>query len=253
MKSECRALYGGRLGAMKLGVVLAVLAAAAMGQTAHPPAAATSPGPVKVYTNSELQLKFSYPAELAPQDTESTNAMGQRMVYGENTQTGPASGGAPPAACTKTLLAVGARPTKGNGLDASLTLFDIDLHCLPAKAMKSKSVMDTALRGFASQGVTELGMMPIGEAVRYELDGHRAYFASSQGTPVAKTDVQSGESEVMAVATVEANGHILAWMVESNDLNFFNRMLASAVDLGTGPAQPLFPAGIHAGDTWSPG
>lgn len=241
---------------MKFGAVLAVLISlAAMAQTAPPPAAAatTGPGPAKVYTNPALQLRFSYPAELKPQNTESTNAMGQRMVYGENAQTGPAGGGAAPAACTKTLLAVGARPTKGNGLDASLTLFDIDLHCLPAKAMKSKSVMETALRGFASQGVTELGMMPIGDTVRYQLDGHRAYFASAQGTPVAKTDVQSGESEVMGVVTVEANGHILAWMVESNDLNFFNRMLASQVDLGTGAGQALFPAGIHADDTWSPG
>lgn len=240
---------------MKCSVVLAVVAAAmvGMGQTTHPPAAATGPETTKVYTNTELNLRFSYPAELKPQDTESTNAMGQRMVYGENAQAGPAGGGAAPAACTKTLLAVGARPTKGNGLDASLTLFDIDLHCLPAKAMKSKSVMETALRGFASQGVTELGMMPIGDTVRYQLDGHRAYFASAQGTPVAKTDVQSGESEVMGVVTVEANGHILAWMVESNDLNFFNRMLASQVDLGTGAGQALFPAGIHADDTWSPG
>jgi hypothetical protein len=77
------------------------------------------------------------------------------------------------------------------------------------------------------------------------LDGHPAYFAASQGTPVTTTNLQSSESQVMAVVAVATDEHIVALMLEANDLGFFNRMLASRVDFGAGPAQPLFAPGLH--------
>jgi len=241
---------------MKFGLVLAVVVTAGTAQAQAPraggTAAAPNPGPMKTYTNPALQLAFSYPAELQTMDGKGSAASGQRMVYGENALPN-AEHTSGPAACTTTLLALGTQPPKGQaGAAASLTLFDIDLRCLPPKAAKSKSVMNTALRGFASQGVTELGMMPVSEPVSYPLDGHRAYFAASQGTPVTKTDLQSNQSEMMAVVTVAANEHILAWMLESDDLEFFNRMLESRVAFGPEPGQPLFPAGLHGDDAFNP-
>ncbi|HEX4038794.1 MAG TPA: hypothetical protein VHX37_12110 [Acidobacteriaceae bacterium] len=200
---------------------------------------------MKTYTNPALQLTFSYPAELQRVDEKGAAASGQRMVYGESALP-DAQHSSAPAACTTTVLALGIGPAKGEaGPIASLTLFDIDLHCLPPKAAKSKSLMKTTLEGFASQGVTELGMIPVAPAAGYPLAGYRAYFAASQGTPVEKTDLQSSQSQVMAVITVAANEHILAWMLQSNDLEFFNRMLTSRVAFGPGPGQPLFPAGLH--------
>ncbi|MGB7136171.1 MAG: hypothetical protein WBD46_12825 [Acidobacteriaceae bacterium] len=240
-----------------LTAVVLVTPAKAQGSGAgqNPPpgtTAALHPAPMKTYTNPALLLTFSYPAELRTMDGKGAAASGQRMVYGESALPNAERSSAP-AACTTTLLALGRQPATGQaGAVASLTLFDIDLHCLPPKAAKSKSVMNTALRGFASQGVTELGMMPVSEPVGYPLDGHRAYFAASQGTPVTKTDLQSTQSEMMAVVAVAANEHILAWMLESDDLEFFNRMLESRVAFGPEPGQPLFPAGLHGDDVFNP-
>lgn len=234
---------------MKSAALFALLAAAAAAQTPRPPVTpAPDSGPARLYSNPALHLTFSYPAELQPQDPNATNAAGQRMIFGENAPPSATT----PAPCTKTLLAVGTRPSGASSLDASLTLFDIDLRCLPPKAAKSKSIMDETLRGFAAQAVTLLGMMPMGDIHHFLLQGRRAWFAASQGTPVAKTDLQTGQSEIMAAIAVEADGHILAWMFESNDLNFINRMLAGSVDLGVGPSQPLDPVGISPGDSLAP-
>ncbi len=200
-----------------------------------------------VYTNAGLGLTFSYPAELQPRDAGDADALGQRMVNGENTDPNSAPSG--PAPCTKALLALRAgaeRAGPAAGRVADLTLFDIDLHCLPPKAVKNKKLLYTTLRGFAAQGVTLLGMMPVGDPVGYLLEGRPAYFAASQGTPVTTAEVEGGESEVMAVVAVATGEHIVAWMIESNDLGLFNRMLGSSVEFGAGPPQPLFPAGLHS-------
>jgi len=59
---------------------------------------------------------------------------------------------------------------------------------------------------------------------------------------VAKTDVQSAESEVIGVAAMATGGHVLSWLLESNDPATFNRLLGSQVDFGTGKPERLFPA-----------
>lgn len=225
-----------------------VFATMAVAQVPGPSSAGSqaSLGASHVYRNAALALTFSYPARLAARDASDADALGQRMVNGENTDPNAARSG--PAPCTKTLLALGTGPGQPGavaGLVARLTLFDIDLHCLPPKAVKNKKLLYTTLSGFAAQGVTMMGMMPIEEPAGYLLEGFPAYIAASQGTPVANTDLQSGESQVMAVVAVAANEHILAWMMDSNDLGFFNRMLASRVDFGGGQAQPLFAPGLH--------
>lgn len=240
-----------------LAVALGVLLGVAAAQPAFPAATQKAPGAAagqvapadasKTYTNPALGLTFSYPAALETVDGSGTVASGQRMVLGEMALPS-ARPSQQPQTCTKTLLALGTRQEPGKartGVLATLTLFDIDLHCLPRKAAKNKSLLNTTLRGFASQGVTELGMMPVSEPVAYRLAGQRAYFAASQGTPVETTDLQSGQSEVMAVITVAANEHILAWMLEANDLDFFNRMLRSRVAFGPGASQELFPTGLQ--------
>lgn len=236
--------------AMRFGLGWALLLTATAAAQATPPSSPAmqpSANPAAhTYANAALHLTFAYPAALQPRDAADADALGQRMVNGENTQ--PDSGPVGPAPCTKTLLALETKPGAsgaGGGLVAHLTLFDIDLHCLPPKAVKNKKLLYTTLRGFAMQGVTLLGMMPVGDPVGYLLDGHPAYFAASEGTPVARADLQAGESQVMGVVAVAAEEHIVAWMMDSNDAAFFHRMLASPVDLGAGAAQPLFPAGLH--------
>jgi hypothetical protein len=233
---------------MKFWAAFLVLLSFASAQT---PATSpvNAPAPLQTYTNQALGLTFSYPAELHPIDGAGAVANGRRMVLGEMALPS-AQPSQQPDTCTKTLLALGTKPgpesgKARSGVAAMLTLFDIDLRCLPPKAAKNKSLLNTTMRGFASQGVTELGMMPINEPVAYRLAGQRAYFAASQGTPVESTELQSGQSEVIAVITVAANQHILAWMLESNDLDVLNRMFRSQVAFGPGPPQQLFPTGLQ--------
>jgi hypothetical protein len=222
-----------------------LLTALAAGQTPGKPAAPA----MRTLHDAALNLTFSYPAELTPEDPKAATALGQRILYGEDdakdankTQSG--------AGCTRTLLTVGENPGPSGRTMARLALFEIDLSCMPPKAMKNRKLIDQMLQGLAGQGNEVLGMIPIDEPVGFLLEGHHAFFASAQGTPVAATDVQTSEAEVTATVAVEVEGpdgqkRVLAWYLESNDAAFFNRMLASPVDLGTGQAQPLFPARVQ--------
>ncbi|HEX3659884.1 MAG TPA: hypothetical protein VHU89_00525 [Acidobacteriaceae bacterium] len=224
---------------MRVGLISALLlAAAAAGQTPGKPAAPA----MRTFTDSALHLTFSYPAELAPMDPKAATALGQRMLYGEDGANGAKkmkSG----AGCTRTLLAVG----EEGRVRATLVLFQIDLSCVPPKAAKNRKLMDQVLNGLSSQGNEVLGMMPIEEPAGFLLQGHHAFFAAAQGTPVAAAALQNGEAQVTATVAAEVEGQdgqgkILAWHVESSSATMFNRLLASPVDLGTGQAQALFPA-----------
>ncbi len=225
---------------MRIGLIL-LLTALAAGQTPGKPSAPA----MRTLTDSELHLTFSYPAELTPLDPKAATALGQRILYGED--------GASDAktiksgeGCTKMLLAVG----EDGKVMAQLSLFEIDLSCVPPKAAKNRKLMDQVLRGLASQGNEVLGMTPLDDPVGFLLEGHHAFFAASQGTPVSSGALQNGEAQVTATVAVAVEGQdklpkILAWHVVSSDSALFNRLLASPVDLGTGQAQPLFAAQVR--------
>jgi hypothetical protein len=228
---------------MKHGLaVMLFVSMVAAGQTMPAP---SQPLPQQaVYRNAELHLTFSYPADLAPRDAAAVAAVGRRMIYGADAETDPAHSKAD--ACMKVLLSVGKNSAGTQpGAQASLTLFDVDMRCLPAKALKNKKTMDGALTGLATQGTTVLGMMPIEEPMHYEIQGHRVRLVAAQGTPVSKTDLQTDGAQLIAVAATAVNGHVLSWVFEANDLATFNQMLASQVDFGVGKPQPLFPAGFQ--------
>jgi hypothetical protein len=129
--------------------------------------------------------------------------------------------------------------------EGTISLFDISPGCVPADAAKNKKAMDKALAGIVTEGTTVLGMMPIEQPFAYPIEGHRVHFAASQGQPVTKTDLQTSEPQLRATIAVAVNGHILSWMFEAGDAEFFNRLLASPVDFGAGKAQPLFPLQFH--------
>lgn len=200
---------------------------------------------MQTFTDAALKLTFAYPAELTPVDAKAATALGQRLLYGEDGASDEKtvkSG----AGCTRTLLAVG----EDGRVTAQVALFEIDLSCVPAKAAKNRKLMDQVLHGLASQGNEVLGMVPIDDPSGFLLQGHHAFFASAQGTPVSSTALQTGEGQVTATIAVEVEGQggvpkILAWHLESSDAAMFNRLLACPVDLGTGQAQPLFPAQVR--------
>ena len=197
---------------------------------------------MRTFSDSGLHLTFSYPAELTPMDAKAATALGQRILYGEDgasdSKTIKSGEG-----CTKTLLAVGEQ----GRVMAQLSLFEIDLSCVPPKAAKNRKLMDQVLHGLASQGNEVLGMTPLDDPVGFLLQGRHAFFGAAQGTPVSSGALQTSEAQVTATIAVEVEGQdklpkILAWHVVSSDPATFNRLLASPVDLGTGQAQPLFQA-----------
>lgn len=227
------------------GVFFAVLLA--NGQDAGIPMTAAGPAaPEQVYTNPELHVTFWYPAELQARDAKTVAELERRMLFGSDPDFDSARMQA--AGCSKVLLAVAEPASGGNARQepaASLTLYDIAPGCVPPTAEKKKKEMDQVLRALAREGTTVLGMMPVEEPQGYSLEGLRAELAAAQGQPVTKTDVQSGEPELMATVAVAVQGHILSWMLEANSLEGFNRLLASRVDFGAGKPETLAPRQFH--------
>lgn len=238
-------------------LLVAATAAAQDSGTEHQPQ-------LRTYTNAELHLRFAYPAEMTPRDAQAAAVQGQQMLYGEDDRTDATTamaggaGRARSSTCMKTLLSVGtdreAAKSEGGSAQAAgatdgagnVALFDIDLSCLPPKALKNRKLMDSVLAGLATQGTTVLGMMPVEQAVGYLLDGQRAYFASAQGQPVTQTDLQpSDDMELTGVVATAVDGHILAWRLEATSVAYFNRLLRSQVDFGTGHAEMLFPGQVQ--------
>ncbi len=249
---------------MKLGwmaMLVVALAGAAGAQTTAPgagsPTVGTGPAgiaaePTRVYTNPELHLTYWYPTELTPRDASTAKAAGLRLIYGADVDTDPDH--PKTDSCTKVLLAVG-QDAGGNGAGAGessgarewarVALFDVDVRCLPPQALRKKKVMDAALTNLVGQGTTEMGMMPIEQPTFYDIQGQRAHFCAAQGTPVTKSDLQSGEAEAIGVMAVPVSGHVVSWVIETDNLAMFNRLLASQVDLGAGKPQRLFPAKVQ--------
>jgi hypothetical protein len=228
---------------MKAGLMAMVLASvAAYGQAAHAPSPANEP--MRVYTNPELHLTFSYPAELVPRDAATALGAERRMIYGTAVSEEDHS---KPDTCAKVLLAVG-EDNAGSGAvgsRASIALFDVNTQCYPAKLLRDWKAMDLLLRNMTIQGTTEMGMMPIEQPMFYDLEGHRMHFCAAQGTPVTAGDVQTGEAEVIGAAAVAIEGHVLGWVLEAKDAALFNRLMGSQVDLGGGTAQRLFPTRVQ--------
>jgi hypothetical protein len=240
--------------AVVLFAVVVCAAGVVRAQIAGQVASGAAPGSqaaMKVYTNPALHLTFSYPAELGPRDATAVAAVGRRMMLGEDTSPdqdqqspGQESPGQQKSSgtCMKVLLSVG---KDGSGGQESIALFDMDVRCLPAKALRNKKAMDNLLTILTTQGTTALGMMPIEEPMFYEIQGHRVRFAAAQGTPVTKGDLQNSDAQEIAVAATAVSGHVLSWWIQAGDVATYNRLLRSQVDFGAGKAQALFPAGFQ--------
>jgi hypothetical protein len=224
-------------------VALVLVPAMATGQTATSPGVSTGTAgsaAVQVYRNAELHLTFSYPAELAPVDAAAVAAVGRRMVYGSSEESDDPDHPTPDL-CTKLLLSVGKGSERQAGTWVRLGLLDENAQCFPAKVFQNKKATDALLRNLVKQGTTVMGMMPVAQPVGYLLQGHRAGFCGAQGVPVTDSDVQTGGDQLIGVVAAVVDGHVLGWVLETNDPATFNRLLGSPVDLGAGKAERLFP------------
>lgn len=223
---------------------LSILAAALL---LPPGLAAQNPVPAgtRVYSNPELHLRFSYPAELQPQTVTSPPRAAKDSMFGSD----PDAGSKPVAstACSHVLLSVGtpASPAANSAsaspaVAGSILLMDTPPECIPQKAQRNRKTMIAVLARMTADGSTTLGMMPLWEPSGYQIQGHPAYLAAVHGQPVAATEIQpNGDDQSLAVVAIAANGHILSWRIQSSDSALFNRLLTSMVDFGGGPPQPL--------------
>ncbi len=212
---------------------------------------------MQVYSDTELHLTFQYPGELKPLDAQAVAELRRQAMFGNDplVDTGKLNA----QACSKVLLAVGTgtagsgsgrAPAPGAGagngpFSGRISLLEIEGSCIPPVALRKSRAMDGVLSALVSEGTTALGMMPLGQAVGYRLEGRHAWFAAAQGQPVETTALQPGGQELIGSLGIAVSGRILTWTVESDELTYFNRLLASRLDLGTGKPEPLFPAPIH--------
>jgi hypothetical protein len=209
------------------------------------------------YANPELHLSFSYPQELLPQDVRAVAERGHIAFYGSQPETDPDH--IKSEACNKPLLSVSkaSDPKKSRiGIRSdkktiylkpdpggSISLFEIEKSCIPSKDLKK---MENTLAGIAIQTTKIPGLAPIDRPVWYEIQGHRVHFAAAYGQPISKDMKTLGsDSQIIAGLAVEVNDHILFWMLQANDIDFFNRLLDSKVDFGSGTPQALSPTHMH--------
>jgi hypothetical protein len=58
---------------------------------------------------------------------------------------------------------------------------------------------------------------------------------------VTGSDVETGGDQLIGVVVAVVDGHLLGWVLETNDPAMLNRLLGSPVDFGAGKAERLFP------------
>jgi hypothetical protein len=200
---------------------------------------------MQVLRVADLHLTFSYPADLQPMDAKALADATSNSRFGANS--GENTDTPQPGACAKLLLSVG-KVTEGNSgkVWGILTMLDVGSGCIPPKALKNRKAMDALLKPMVTGGTQVLGMMPLGTESEYLIQGHRMHFAGAQGQPVAQSDLQPAEqTQTIVHMAVAVDDHIVLWRIESNNAGLLNRMLASQVDLGSGPPQPLFPGQLQ--------
>jgi hypothetical protein len=212
------------------------------------------------YINPELHLTFSYPPELRPEDARAIGDRGHLAFYGTQPGTDPEH--IKSEACDKVLFMVGkgsdpkkaeitiARGKKKPSIEVkpdpggSIALFEIDNSCIPPKLLKKP---DSMLAGLAHTFIQIPGLKPIGPPLWYEIQGHRVHFAAAQRQPLSKKDNKplSPYPQIVGGFAVEVDGHVLFWMLQSNDVELFNHLLDSQVDFGPKAPQALFPSHLQ--------
>lgn len=222
---------------------MATVCCAAWAQTA--PVVQDTGTATETYTNAALHLTFAYPAELKAMDAKALPGAAKNSRSSEdpdaeatNLQT---------AQCSKVLLSAGETGAgQQGGAWGSILMTALDPSCIPPKALKSNKAMENLLKPMVSSGTQILGMMPIGQASSFLVQGHKVYFAAAQGEPVAQGDLQSEATQSIAILAVQVDDHIVSWKFESNSQHLFNRLLSSRVDFGAGTPEMLMPGRMGA-------
>jgi hypothetical protein len=181
----------------------------------------------KVYKNPALQLAFAYPNTLDAEDPANTDNYSFRTRFALHPDSDPEHKGADP--CSPLLLAVGlgpdvpldgkkAKPGKQVALQPTggLTLNEVKHTCLAKDSFNAPD--DKTVADLVENARHVDGLKPIARTLSYQAGGAEMLFAAS-----------SGRGSFSGTASARINGRIFLWSFSANDLEVFNRMLASKV------------------------
>ena len=226
-------------------------------QANTPAAPSTSTAiPTATYSNAQLALTFTYPANLIARDPLEAEEAGHRAHFGQPGSTDPEHRKAmkclhpllllstSPGEETPTLVP---HPTPGAPAPPSATLFlsEFDRACA-TPANRANLVGDLA------QDILHLpGINPIDKPIWYTVGQQKVHFAAGTKDVVSPLTLRP-ESLVFISLATEWNNHLLVWVIESNRLFLANRLARGAVAFGTQPPVPLLPFQIGSGTPIQP-
>ena len=240
------------------------------GQTAGN-SAADAPAKTAKFTNSRLGFSFEYPDDLVPKKlpdaAEQHSATAKRQPADETPEYKKVDN------CTQVVLqakrkddperTTGTIAFYGNGkkpdfainpsIQASVTIAEMDIACFPKEYVDHEEEVASGIAQAAIQGQE---LKQIDDTLWYDVDGHKVHMAAAMG-PTIITDKNGKETQVpptryVAGLSTVVHGTVVLWIVEANEVAYFNRILNGTVQFGEDKPLPLFPAAVGEGERIKP-
>ncbi|HEY3988279.1 MAG TPA: hypothetical protein VGM02_03205 [Acidobacteriaceae bacterium] len=221
-------------------------------QTKPDQSAAITPPAPGIFYKSDLRLHFYYPVEMVPSDLVTATVLDSTAGIGKSQPGDSERDGS--EACLRTMLRADLPADKADTRMATLGaientpspeqeriagtiwLFDVDMDCVCA-AMRKKR--DAAMRDISATITQAQGMTRMGPPLWYDLGKQKIHMSAAVGRH------NPSERPVLVMDMVtDYHGHVLMWIVQSNDAETFNTLTKSTVQFDKAPALPLFPADV---------
>jgi hypothetical protein len=211
----------------------------------------------QTWSSDTLNLRFTYPADLAKRDAAEALHDGHLMLFGISGDADPELAAAtrclrpnllvqlptaPAPAPETTTKAVGDGETQVTikpALSGTILLAELDIECLtPEQQVKAHD-----LQASMAELVNKVpGMHSMMQPAWYTIGYQKVHVAAAQGQPQAQSDAQPGPLQVFTMAiSTNWNNHLLVWYFSSNSVDMLNRMTKSTVRFGRAAAAPLYP------------
>lgn len=198
---------------------------------------AIAQAPLTEWSNETLNLRFSYPADLAKADPTLSMQDGHLALLGISGTGDPIL-----AAATRCLLpelflqlpSASDDPT----VTASIVLAELDVTCLTSE--QQTNARDILLSMAELVGKVP-GMSSLGAPSTYTVGWQKVHMAAAQGQPGGADRIYT-----MGIST-SWNNHLLVWYFSSNNIAQLNRITKSIVRFGRNTAEPLYPLAINDG------
>jgi hypothetical protein len=228
-----------------------------------------TPKPGEFYSK-ELDLHFNYPVEMQVLDAAADMEQGHLNLYGKPGDTDPEHQEA--IRCGHALLDADLpeenapkrlsdfknlwiddseeykKSRKPEPIYAKIVMLEFDRSCLPKKLKKNEN---DALGTIALTIVSMPGVNRQPQPLWFDVAGRKIHMNSGVGRPIVNGRLASAPIVIMSMST-EWNHHLLAWMFISNDIEIFNQMTKSTVQLGKGPWGTMFLPDFGLKDSGTP-